>query len=466
MTLQQSFTALHVRLASTCLGLASVVLISCSAELSPTAEQDTNTQVMENCPFDVNCALQDSASMGTFNRDGIARARQNTIQFQGSPSTASGAFIWIANRPMALATHHQFSFDLGSDGRGRYFANQAFRFDYTTSSCNGNVPQTPLAGQGAHVIATSLDADFTLLDLTPKQASANPFAARDGIPLELDPANRPSPGHDLYSIHHMAGLPQQWWAGKVLTIGESLGAVVMESNTWSGDIGGFASGAPVLNAFGHLVGTHARSISHDTCERTSGDPSWQTDFYAEVYPTICPLLTPAQGCADTHEPPYILPRTPGVYNYVTLDSHANPNACWNAPGWVRTVQQEEHVDSSEEAQALCSEAEGSVWLGRYRYSFDLYDASGFKLNYHTGLAHYYAPDVTLLLEFHEPFLQLPSGCWMQEKFPGNTGMTVYCDLPLKRGLNKATLTVTDATGQKSERTSFICAKGEPFTPSC
>lgn len=450
---------------ATYIAIAGISAMGCTSAVTATSDRDNSSQSYENCPLDLNCALTDGASLGTFDIAGIEGARRNTLQFQGSPSQSSGAFVRIAGRPMALATHHQFSFDLGVNARGRFLPDQAYRFDYTTTSCGGTTQETPSVGQGARVIATDLDADFTLLDLTPKQAVANPFLDREGIPLRFTPLDQGQES-SVYSIHHMDQGPQQWWSGAVVSVVQKYGASFFETNTTSGDTGGFASGAPVFDAHGNLIAIHSMGIGHDTCERISGDLSWSTDFYASVYPRICPLLTPNQGCTDTHELPYVLPRTPSAYNYVQLDSHANPNVCWDSPGWVRTIQKEEHVANHEEAQARCTEADESVWLGRYRYEFDLYDAAGFNLAEHTALGRSYAPGVNLVLDLHNPSLRFTGACWVQTGFAGNTGISVYCDVPLKRGLNKATLTATDSTGQQTVHTAFICATGEPFTPSC
>lgn len=401
------------------------------------------------CAVDVQCLLENTKEpMLPGLRARIERARRNTMQtsYNGEPS-ASAAFLRLDGHPMALLTYHQTRTsvqDFGPVPRDYYVSDVEFVAGYHSTQC-GVTPSLPaFRTRGAHVVASGdYLTDWVLLELTPP-AGEDPFPDLEGMdvqqtPLHTNPDESRAPW--VFSTHHMFGMPTQWWAGRAIGLGPGDDGIErLTTLTWSGDIGGGASGAPVMNLItGKLVGIHnLGSTSYPLCERTDPNrpPVDEVPFERVIQPWIWPFTRPtAAETPPANQPPFVIIRAPSRYNYVVLNSGTGLSA------------EAAHVESAEDARSRCTSVDGTDAAGTFQVHADVVDADGINPN-----------SVISRVRYGLNGLEQSALCSLTDTPFGSYGLRISCTVFAKKGLLEVNIQASDTANESWSDTIFVCVQ--------
>jgi lysyl endopeptidase len=189
------------------------------------------------------------------------------------------------------------------------------RWRYQYSACSGGTLGTASVSNGAHLLVTNVNLDFSLVTLcndTPAQ--------RYGY-LQLNPT-LPNVGDVLWIPQHPGGNPKRFAVvsdmdsgGNAKVQAVNLDGVVAGGHT---DIGYFAdtqggsSGSPVLDANNKVIALHHYGIAGSgSC---TGSNMNQGVEMSKVYPLISSMLTSASSCSG--------PTPPSITSIKTVTSPA------------------------------------------------------------------------------------------------------------------------------------------------
>lgn len=259
----------------------------------PSAQNHDSWPCSDNAPcmVDVNCVNTGPAGPA---EDAIAKMEWiqgpyiNTCTGGLLTDTDAGSQI-----PYFLTAYHC---NVGS------ISNLETFFNYTTSSCNGDCPDSlvtggtppPASTVGVTLVAAGSAADFTLLTLDESPPAGAVFLGWNNSPIAF------TNGANLYRVSNANFGPQVYSQHDVDTSspecqGWSRGNRIYSADQTGGTMGG-SSGSPVVNSAGEVVGQLSGCCGYNCADECDSGNNWTVDgAFAAYWDQVSEFLDPQGG---------------------------------------------------------------------------------------------------------------------------------------------------------------------------
>lgn len=220
------------------------------------------------CYEDVNCAYAN----GYANIDDLRRSTAKLSYVKSGGNYICTGGLLNDNRaedwqPFLLTANHCFSTQASA-------TSLECRFDYRTTSCNGSVNTSIVITNGAGLIATNSQSDFTLVLLNEYPSGSRYFQGWTTGSVANDAT--------LHSVHHPSGIPQKYTRHQKKSSPTYECDGFSTSNFhYSKTLGGMSqpgsSGGNVSNASGYVVGQlygWCHPTTWDLCDYNTFNDMW------------------------------------------------------------------------------------------------------------------------------------------------------------------------------------------------
>ena len=265
------------------------------------------------CHVDVNCQPVDSVA-----RDSVGRMIF-TVPGQGTYLCTGGLLSDVDDNTFAgyfLTANHCISSQAAATTLDVYWF-------YQSNSCNGSVPNlgSRPRSDGATLLVTSAQSDFTLLRLADDPAAGQGFAAwTTGVPAVND---------QVIGIHHPGGSFKRHAKGPVTTSSPICGGLPLARfvyNDWTPGLGvteDGSSGSPLFNSNWEVIGQLFGVCYFSTPD--CANPSQYNNVYGRFsfsYPSMSAFLntvTPDDAYENNDESATAAAIDPGSYDLTLVD---------------------------------------------------------------------------------------------------------------------------------------------------